>query len=441
MSSTFEVKAEMGAALADACAAYLDDAGRVGAAGYLAGLDDTGLAERLQDLERLQRRVEHAIVAVVAEADRRGAWAADGHRSVRGWCQATVNWSGAETTHRIRTVKLLSELDAVADALATGTVGVAQVRELARARANPRCGKKLAGCADTLLDSAKSLPFDDFRVVVERWEALADADGAHRGHEQTHAARRASIVRIGDGYTINGECGVAQGATMREILERFCEAEFQADWDEARRRLGDGVTPSDLARSAAQRRMDALHAIFMAAAAAPAGGKAPEPVVDLVVDQATFEAALTAMATGTSLDDCMPPVGDPTRRRCETIDGDLVDPCDAVVAALVGQVRRVVFNSAACTINLGVASRLFRGASRLAVWLQGTRCLWPGCGRHHCEIDHSRAWHDHGRTDPDNAGPACGRHNRWKTRGYHTWRDPDGRWHVYRPDGTEIHPI
>jgi hypothetical protein len=24
------------------------------------------------------------------------------------------------------------------------------------------------------------------------------------------------------------------------------------------------------------------------------------------------------------------------------------------------------------------------------------------------------------------------------TRGYRTWRDPDGHWHHYRPDGTEI---
>ena len=112
-----------------------------------------------------------------------------------------------------------------------------------------------------------------------------------------------------------------------------------------------------------------------------------------------------------------PPVGDPTRRRCETIDGDLVDPCDAVIAALVGHVRR------------------------LAVWMHGTRCLWPGCGRHHCQIDHTHPWHDHGPTNPDNAGPTCGHHNRWKTRGYHTWRDPNGHWHTHRPDGTEIHPI
>jgi hypothetical protein len=404
-------------------------------------LDGRGLADHLQELERIHRRLEHAIVAVVREADRRSVWAEDGHRGVRGWCMATANWSHADTTHRIRTVTLLDDLTSVAEAMAAGAVGVAQVRELARARANPRCGDELADCADTLLPNAKSMPFDDFRRVVQRWEALADADGAHHDHEQTHAARSASLDQIGNGYSLSARGGAAQGAAMAEILDQFADAEFHADWEEARVRLGDDITPADLARTAAQRRFDALHAIFLAAASAVPGSRVPEPVVDIVVDQATFDAALTAMAEGTPFDDVMPPVVDPTTRRCETIHGLPIDPCDAVIAALIGRIRRVVFDSQSCTINLGTSSRLFRGMSRLAVWLQGTRCLWPGCGLRHCQIDHSRSWSDHGVTEPANGGPACAHHNRWKTRGFRTWRDPHGHWHVYRPDGTEISAV
>ncbi|MCU1354766.1 MAG: endonuclease, partial [Acidimicrobiales bacterium] len=43
-----------------------------------------------------------------------------------------------------------------------------------------------------------------------------------------------------------------------------------------------------------------------------------------------------------------------------------------------------------------------------------------------------------GETNPHNGGPACGRHNRYKQHGYTVHRDPDGPWHTYRPDGTEI---
>ena len=41
-------------------------------------------------------------------------------------------------------------------------------------------------------------------------------------------------------------------------------------------------------------------------------------------------------------------------------------------------------------------------------------------------------------TAPSNGGPACQYHNRWKTRGYTTRRNPNGTWHTYRPDGTEL---
>src|SRR3546814_10370442 len=49
------------------------------------------------------------------------------------------------------------------------------------------------------------------------------------------------------------------------------------------------VCSSDLlARTRAQRGADALYAIFMRAASSPADGRAPEPVVNIVVDQQTF---------------------------------------------------------------------------------------------------------------------------------------------------------
>jgi hypothetical protein len=66
------------------------------------------------------------------------------------------------------------------------------------------------------------------------------------------------------------------------------------------------------------------------------------------------------------------------------------------------------------------------------------RCIWPGCELHHCQIDHTDAWNCGGSTTPANATPLCPRHNRYKTRGYRTWRDPTGTWHTTRPDGTEI---
>ena len=134
--------------------------------------------------------------------------------------------------------------------------------------------------------------------------------------------------------------------------------------------------------------------------------------MNIVVDQATFEAALAGAVTDQPVD--TPASANPTRRRCETLDGILLDPLDVITAAVVGHVRRVVIDSAGTVIDLGRKSRLFTGSSRLAAWLQGIRCIWPGCGFHHCQIDHTTEWHDRGVTRPGNAGPLCPWHNRWK---------------------------
>ena len=382
------------------------------------------------------RRTEAAIVAVVDEADRRGVCAVDGHASVRGWAAATVRWSPVELRDRQRCARLGRDVPAVLAALAAGTVGVAQVRELARARANPRAGDQLAAAGDVLLDHAQQLSFDGFKTVVRRWEQLADADGAHRDHDDAHAGRHAAMCEVGDSFHLDARYGAAQGVTMRNILERFTQAEFAAEWAELTARHGDAATPTMLERSAAQRRADALAAIFDRAAAADPAVVGPEPVVNIVIDETTWLAHLARTLGDT--DTALPDPATVTQRRCQTIDGTLLDPADVIAAAVVGHIRRLVVDAAGVTIDLGRSSRCFTGNARTAAMLQGVQCIYPGCANRHCQIDHTIPWAHGGSTSPANAGPLCPRHNRWKTRGYRTWRDPHGRWHTHRPDGTEL---
>jgi hypothetical protein len=227
---------------------------------------------------------------------------------------------------------------------------------------------------------------------------------------------------------------------MKEVFDRFTRAEFDAEWDQLRARHGDDASPAMLERNEGQRRADALAAIFRRAAAVDPAAKDPEPVVNIIIDQAVYEAELAAMAGGgAGLFD----PADLAHQRCRTTTGVALDPADAGTASLVGQVRRVVIDGHGRIINLGHRSRIFTGGAREAALLQAAldgdgRCLWPGCGLHHCQIDHSIAWTRGGPTDPANAGPLCARHNRFKSRGYRCWRDPSGVWHTYRSDGTEI---
>ena len=72
--------------------------------------------------------------------------------------------------------------------------------------------------------------------------------------------------------------------------------------------------------------------------------------------------------------------------------------------------------------------------------LRSVRCVWAGCNvpASHCEADHTKPWGQHGQTNADSGGPLCDHHNRWKTRGFTTQVDADGRWQTIRPDGTNI---
>ena len=222
---------------------------------------------------------------------------------------------------------------------------------------------------------------------------------------------------------------------MSEIFERFCDAEFSADWDAHAGPL----------RRRGLLRVDATHAMRNAGSTrctrssnAPPppspDAKAAIPLVNLVIDVPTLE-RLPRREPAT----CTAPA-DPRQRRCETVAGIPVPPSDVVAAMIWGQVRRVVVDSAGVVINMGRRQRLFTGNARQAVLLQSSRCVVAGCATpiRRCEADHLIEWGRHGHTDGANGAPVCGRHNRLKNSGYRVHRDDHGFWHTYRPDGTEI---
>ncbi len=409
----------------------------------VAALGATQQIDRLKELDAQLRSVEAEMAVAIDALHTSKAHLCDRHGSVRALLRSEFRWSDAEITHRQRTAKLLADIPAVVEALRDGAIGVAQARLLARARANPRCGHALVGASELLIGLARKLSYTEFELCVRRWEQLADEDGAYRDAEATHQRRYAGLVeRDGVGYLV-GQGGALDTAEMNEIWQRFCDAEFAADWEAASAELGEGATGAAMARTSAQRRWDALVQVFRAAASTPVGAQRPEPTVNIVIDVETFEDALARMRLIPMRDESpIPSVRHAAAsvRRCETADGALVTPRDAVMAAMHGHVRRVVFDSGGNVIDLGRRRRLFAGAAREAVRLQAPRCTWPGCAvtAGHCNADHTTDWQHGGKTRPANGGPLCPKHDRAKNDGYRVFRDDAGQWHTFRPNGTEI---
>lgn len=410
----------------------------------LASLSNAEVMAAFRRLELDRRRLEGDVAALIGEIERRGAHRADGHRTVPAWCRTEGSWSTAEAVARTQLARLIARHPVIGGALRAGALGVAQAHLLARAAANPRIGDQIGCVLHHLLVDATTLPYDDFRRVVEHWERTVDVDGSHHSRRTGHAYRFARLRRTDGACELEASGGALDGAALQEIFDRYCDAEFQTDLHHAREHGvdidADGLVA--LPRTARQRAFDALLRIFQDAAATAPGGAEAEPLVNIVVDAATLEQAIDALAD----DDATPgmsalPRGPvPRHWHSRSRDGAWIPPHDVLQAALAGRVRRVVTDDAGVVIDLGRRRRLFTGAARDAVMVLATHCAWPGCRVHHrlCQADHTTPHAAGGATEPGNGGPLCPHHNRWKQRGYRLWRDPAGVWHTYRPDGSEI---
>ena len=402
----------------------------------VASMSPADLEALARTLDNQRRIIEAQIATFVHRVGESGGYRSDKHRTPKAWGKAACNWSGWEAGRFVKVGAMLAKFDSAAALAAEGGLGVAQMHALAEVTANRRVQEHLAAGEEDLVGQASVLDYDDYVVWLASWERVADADGAHDDTERTHRNRKASASIVGDQFFLDATAGAAQGVQIKEILEAFAKTEWAADWEAGLLAHGDAMCPHLMERTDAQRRMDALLAIFLKAAGAQSEPTGSGFTVNVVVSQPVLEHHL-AKIMGQDLAPLDPNLPD---RRCETDSGVPVDPYDMLVAAAMGHVRRVVMDSSGVITDMGRKQRLFTGALRDAVLMHSRRCVWPGCHRpaNQCDADHVLPWANAGPTNTRNGGPVCSHHNRWKATGYRTWRDPHGHWHHYRPDGTEI---
>jgi hypothetical protein len=408
------------------------------------GCTDEELVAMLGSLERQHRALAASRAEVVEALDRRRVFRRDGHATVHGLVRTVTRCPTRESKDLLRTGRLLREHPEIAESLAAGELGVAQAHLLGEARAHPRCGDQFAEIAEALVEAARTLKFSELETLIGSWIAAADMDGANRDAAEAHAGRDAFIHVGRDGFLFEAKGSALTGSAIKEVLERFTQAEFDKDWAWAKEEFGEAATGAQLPRSDRQRRADALMAVFEAAVCVPADARAPEPVVNLVGDAATFAKVLAiyfGLPIDAATDEVVRELVPLSRRRCATTSGVPVAPNDLLAAAIVGHVRRVVLDSRSVVIDLGRTRRLFTGAARFAAHFGRSRCYWPGCEvpAARCQTDHLEEWQHHGTTSPGCGAPGCPHHNRFKTnRGYRVTRSADGGLHVVRPDGTEV---
>ncbi|HSP30274.1 MAG TPA: DUF222 domain-containing protein, partial [Ilumatobacteraceae bacterium] len=332
---------------------------------------------------------------------------------------------------------------ALGDALYDGHIGGAQAHEFARAASNPRVGDQIDSVAPLLLQHGEHLGFDEFRVVVRRWETLADLDGAERNDEASHERRTASVLDVDGSVRVRASGGTGMvTAEMMGIFQRFVDAEFAKDVAARTAEFGPDAPASKLPRTDAQRRFDAMVQLFRAAVTAPADGIAPAPVVNVLVGVVALQRILARRGMGIEPETPLP--ADLMTERMESSTGVTLAPDDVIAACLSGVVRRVVIDSASVVVDAGRKRRLFTGVARELALLLWQRCGHLGCTvpADQCQVDHMDEWDaDGGTTDQSNARPRCDTHNPYKSKHrLRSVRDPNGYIVDYRSDGTPMLP-
>ncbi len=296
---------------------------------------------------------------------------------------------------RVKLGRALREMPAVEAAWLAGDIGEAQVALLALAR-TPETAECFERDEAMLVDQARKLGYRSFARALAYWGQLADPDGTERSAERQHADRRLHLSQtFGGAWSLEGLFDPINGAILANVLGRIDKELFEADWAEARERVGDKVCAGDLARTPAQRRADALVEMARRAAAMPAGARLPEPLFSVLVGYETFAG-----------------------RTCELANATVVPPGSLVPWLDRAWVERVVFDGPKRVKDVGVRTRIFTGATRRAVQLRDRECFHPYCDRvaEDCEIDHVRPWSEGGLTVEDNGRVACGFHNRERHR-------------------------
>lgn len=386
-------------------------------------LADDEVVAGLDAVRSAQARLDALRAGLVAEADGRLLAEADGRGSTAAWLAGRERSNPAAARRLVRHARELPELPRTSEALTHGRITWGHAQRLMRA-CRAEVATEFARDEEMMVGWAETLTWPEFETAMSQWELFADPERQEVAEDRAWAERTVFFSRLGDRYVGDISTDIVTGESVSSSLEVMTRRMFDDDWAEAAERLGRRPCASDLRRTNAQRRHDALiellHVGVDRAGCSPvrdtpsgSGG------VVIVCDERTFAAeveAQVAQAVGATGD-----AGDP---RCHTLGGAPVSPRTAVSVAMSGFVRRLVGDLPSSVIDFSAEKRWFSASQKLAMRIRDLRCVDCGESVFTTEADHDLAWLDGGLTDLANGKPRCRRCHRAKTNRENRRRHP-----------------
>jgi hypothetical protein len=380
-----------------------------------AGLGDEGLEDEFAELDWAADVIHAKRLRVLAQIERRGTYAKDGHVSITSWLAQRFQKTWSAASRLVRAARALEQMPATRDALEEGEITSSAVDLLASAReVDPHAFTNAEGY---LVEAATTLSIPDLGRVVGTWRRAAEDA---RGTEQAYERRRLHVSPSLAGMVrVDGDLDQETGQTVITALRAVCDAEVRSGPDH---------------RSSPQRRADALGEIcrqWLDGTDRPlVGGERPH--VTVTVDLATLEGRLPSsgppgsrspgLRSGAELEDTGPISSEAARRLA----------CDASVS-------RVITRGPSEPLDVGRRTQVVPAGIRRAVVVRDRGCRFPGCDRPQgwSDVHHVVHWAHGGDTAVSNLVLLCRRHHRLVHHGFGL-EMANGRPRFLRPDGTVL---
>jgi uncharacterized protein DUF222 len=383
------------------------------AAENLHGLTNGQVLDRTAELVRVVNRANAELTRTVRHAECTQAAEHDGLKSPRAWLIGHTRLSPAEASRIVRSGRALAHFPAVAAGFAAGEITAAQVAVVADAVGEPERaqaeeqGIDLAPFDQAWAGVAVEAPHQVLAVAVRAFEDALDPDGAEPDPTE---GRRLSIAKHADGsVTGRFDLDAVGGEKVQAAIESIVQAS---------RPQGD-------TRTRAQQNADALMQLCdnqLASGGLPTL-RTVKPHVIVTIDAGDL-ADTTANGAGSG----------------QTGFGARISAARARWLACDGVISRMVMGPGGLPLDVGRTQRVVPAHVRRAVEQRDGHCVFAGCDAptHWCDVHHRLEWINGGATSLDNSALLCERHHTKVHHGFRIERDPGGRWHTHRPDGTEI---
>jgi hypothetical protein len=355
--------------------------------------DAVGLSdpESIRLLARQVARLQGVMARATGAFEQGGEWSLCGARSAAAWIATECALPQGAARGLVRRGRQVGQLPAVARPWLEGEITTEAFDALVAHHRGPTEATFERDQA-LLVDQARTLRFEELIRALRYWEQLADPNGAEESEMARRARRDAYLApSLGGLWLGQMTLDAISGSIVSGELERLERQLFEADWAEATGRLGREPRLTELARTPAQRRADALVEMATRSAAAPPGARRPAPLFSVLVDYPTLLGRVCQLAHG----------------------GGVITPGALVPWLDQAYLERAVF-APGKRAEVSATARLFAGATRRAIELRDQCCTHPYCDEpaERCQADHNVEYAAGGLTTQENGRLLCPFHNR-----------------------------